>query len=69
MASEKIPLQRIERQIAAIEEEAQQMRHSLKVYASDPRKYEPQLANLAQAALYTQRSAEIILRALGVSED
>ena len=69
MASGDKSLQRIERQIDAIGDEIKEMRHSLKTYASDPRKYEPQLENLAQAAVNTMRSARVILRTLGVSED
>jgi len=69
MASEEVAIHRIERNINAIEEEVAQMRHSLKVYVSNPRKYEPQLENLAQAAHYVKRSVDIILRAMGLPED
>jgi len=69
MAREEIALHRIERNINAIEEEVAQMRYSLKTYASNPRKYEPQLENLAQSAHYVKRSVEIILRAMGLPED
>ncbi len=60
---------RVERQIDAIEREVKEMRHALKVFASNPRKYEPQLENLAMAAMNTSRSARDILRTLDLSED
>lgn len=60
---------RAERNIDAIADEVKEMRHALKVFASNPRKYEPQLENLAQAAVNTMRSARAILRSIGVSED
>jgi len=69
MASGDLSVQRIERLIDGIEREIKEMRHSLKLYTSNPRKYEPQLENLAQAAMNTTRSAEVLLRTLGISED
>ena len=68
MASDQIPTARIERNIDGIERQIAEMRHSLKLFMSNPRKYEPQLENLAQAAVNVTRSAEVILRAIGVSE-
>jgi hypothetical protein len=62
-------LVRIERNIGQIERQAREMRHSLSLYESNPRKYEPQLDNLAQAALDAKRAAEIILRTIGASDE
>jgi prefoldin subunit 5 len=69
MANDQVPTARIERNIDSIEREIKEMRHSLKLYMSNPRKYEPQLENLAQAAMNAERSAKVVLRALGVSGD
>jgi prefoldin subunit 5 len=56
---------RIERHIDAIERQIKEMRHSIKVYKSDPEKYLPQLQNLIQAATETANSSERILLAIG----
>jgi hypothetical protein len=69
MPSDQLPTARIERNIDGIENEVKEMRHSLKLYMSNPRKYEPQLANLAQAVMNVTSKAEVILRALGLPED
>lgn len=57
---------RIERNVDSIEAEVKEMQHAMRVYMSNPQKYEPQLVNLASAALRARRSAEMILRTLGV---
>ena len=68
MPSEELSVLRIERQIDSIERQVKEMRHSLKVFVSNPRKYEPQLENLASAAVTTMSSARGILRSLGIED-
>jgi prefoldin subunit 5 len=60
---------RVERNIDAIENETKEMRHALKLFASNPRKYQPQLENLAMAAMNASRSVGAILRSLDLPED
>lgn len=60
---------RVERNIDVIEGEVKEMRHALKLFASNPRKYQPQLENLAMAAMDVSRSVKAILRALDLPED
>jgi len=69
MASDQLPEARIERNIDNIERQVKEMRHSLKLLVSNPRKYAPQLENLADAALNAAKSAEIIVRAIARPED
>jgi len=69
MSNGDVSLDRIERNIDAIEREIKEMRHALKVFASNPKKYEPQLLNLVEAAYNTMKSARVIIRAAGALED